>query len=316
MARRDFGLHKVGRYWHADFRLGQEHIHRSTRATTYPDARDIAEKWHREGLRKSQGLPVNTDITVEGLWNLWWDQTKTLSEGHRNRVEQDWRLFILPKFGKTMARSITTADAEELRTEYLAAPSLHQSTDPKAKQSMRSVASSNKLLLHFHLVFAWAVRVPQVISFVPFGVHILDTQEKPKATLTREQVRPFLAVIDQADNPHVHVAVRLMLYMALREREALVARWEWFDPELRTFQHGDRKGKDAPRFPVPQDLREQLLKLGQKTEGLVMSWVRKDDPDKTPIHHVGQFTKKAIERAATQCRPSAYWHATRARWPT
>ena len=350
MARREFGLHKVGRYWHCDFKAGTEHIHRSTRATIYdPDALDVARQWHSEALRRSKGLPVNTEATVKDLWIAWWAGTKqTLSESHRDRVERDWRLHILPALGDRMAKTITTADAEALRAAFLSGKSLKNAHQEEAKKRRlqaeakasgtrpenppkarpRTLAGSNKLLLHFHLVFAWAVEVPKTLAEVPWGVKILESQEKPKPTLTRETVRAFLAVVDKASlgrrgaagghpsqNPlHVQVAVRAMVYCALREKEALRLRWEWFSRDLSTFQHGERKAKDAPAFPVPADFRAKLAALipaGQSrpTAGLVI-------PAADALPHRAQFTRKAIEAAAADLGIHLTPHSMRHSWAT
>lgn len=349
MGRRDFGLHKRGSYWWADFRAGGEHIHRSTRATLYEDARAIAEKWHSEANRKAQGLPVNTEILVKDLWEAWWKGTeKTLSESHRDRVERDWRLHVLPVLGERMAKSITTEDAENLRAAFLAGDNLKgahyaasrlrriQEAARGAGEAIpevlppalpRSLASSNKLLLHLSLVFAWAVKVPRTLAAVPFAVHVLKVQGKPKPTLTKEAVPAFLEAVDRASrgvgprggrppaNPlHVQVAVRAMLYLPLREKESLRLRWEWFSRDLQTFQHGERKTKDTPAFPVPADLRARLLGLiphGQEVprSGLVI-------PAEDGAPHRAQFTRKAIASASASLGLRLTPHSMRHSWAT
>lgn len=335
MAARAFGLRKVGRYWHADFRVGPDHIHRSTRMTTYPDAEDVARVWHTEAQRKAQGLAVDQDILVKDLWARWWAETESyLSESHRNRVAQDWDLYVLPAWGERQAKTIRTADAEELRRAFLEAPSLRNAhykekiearykalkQDPPPPKK-HSIASANKLLLHAHLVWAWAVDRAEILAKVQWTVHMDESQEKPKDTLTEAQIRPFLAEIDKARNPHVHVAVRAMLYFALREREALVMRWEWFSPDLATFQHGDRKAKDAPRFPVPVDLRDHLRALCPAAEGKgwerpVKGLVLPRMEDEEEVKRWGQYTTKAIARAAAVLNLRLTPHSMRHSWAT
>lgn len=338
MARREFGLHKVGKYWHMDFWVDKIHIHRSTKATVFEDALSIARKAHAQARRAAEGLPVDTEILVEDLWKDWWEGTElTLSESHRDRVERDWRLHILPMFTGRKARSITTEDAEDLRTAFLAAPSQRNAhhadaklrrlqgaakragepipqalpeTDPLA----RSMASANKLLLHFSLVFAWHVQVKKSLAAVPFTVHVKDVQGKPKATLTRELVPSFLANVDARGSLHVQVAVRAELYLPLREREALRLRWEWFSRDLATFQHGERKKKDAPAFPVPADLQGKLHALipeGQEvpTAGLVL-------PAEDGQPHRQQFTRKAITAAGKALGLHLTPHSMRHSWAT
>lgn len=309
-----FGLRKIGTWWHVDFRVAGQHVHRSTRCSVYPDALDVATRLHSELTRKAQGLPVDLDLTVAELWARWWaENTVGVSEAHRNRVEQDWRLHVLPAWGERLARTITTADAEALRKAYLEG-------EPLTKKG-RSVAGGNKLLLHAHLVWAWAVKSAEVLARVPWTVHVHVVQEKPKDTLQAHQVRRFLEEVDRAENVHVHVAVRAMLYLALREAEALTMRWEWFAPDLTTFQHGQRKAKDAPRFPVPLDLQARLRELvkvpdGQEWErpagGLVLP--RADTEDEA--RRWGQFTTKAIRRAGRVLGLRLTPHSLRHSWAT
>jgi integrase len=333
---RAFGLRKVGRYWHADFWVGAKHIHRSTRMTSFPDAEDVARQWHTEEQRKAQGLPVDQGLTVRELWARWWAGTESyLSESHRNRVAQDWDLYVLPAWGDRPAKGIRTADAEELRRDFLASPSLRnahyaEKITARCKReerdvpppAPRSIASGNKLLLHAHLVWTWAVKRAEILARVPWSVHIDDAQEKPKDTLSESQIRDFLAQIDRtARNPHVHVAVRAMLYLALREKEALVMRWEWFSPDLATFQHGERKAKDAPRYPVPLDLRERLQALcpappGKAWERPASGLVLPRMVDGEEARHWGQFTTKAIARAAKTLKLKLTPHSLRHSWAT
>lgn len=313
MSRRDFGLHKVGKLWHCEFRVGEIYVHRSTKRKVYEEARQVAEKWHKEALDKSQGRVVDQEDTVAEMFQKWKDSASTISEAHKSRVEQDWRLHILPTWGSRQARTITTADAEALRKIYLDNPSL--GTKP------RSVAGSNKVLLHAHLVWSWAVEEAGLLVRVPWNVKVVETQEKPKDTLSKEQVRPFLAIVDTARNPHVRVAIRMMLYLALREHEALVARWEWFTPDLSTFQHGDRKAKDAPRFPVPVDLQAALRALVKPPKG--EDWERPESGLLLPRQDTeeeakrwGQYTTKTVARAGKALGLRLTPHSLRHSWAT
>lgn len=338
----NFGLHKRGKFFWTEFRIRGQRVYKSTKCTNEEDAEVVAARWYNDLAKESQGVWIDHGYTVKDLWDSWWKATAPpiLSEAHRKRVSTDWLLHILPRFGDRPAKGITTADAEHLRREYLAGTSLRQAHQEekrlanlaRKKQAKklpedatlpspkpRSVASSNKLLLHFHLVFSWAVHERRALEAVPFDVKVIKVQEKVKSTLERHQVRAFLALVDASDSPHAKIAIRAMLYWALREAEALALRWEWFGPELATFQHGERKAKDAPRFPVPEDLRRLLVAMGVKTHGLVLPALAPPAPGKKTrrgMKHDSQFTAKIIHRAGLELGLDLTPHSLRHSWAT
>jgi integrase len=327
-----FGLHKRGRFYWTEFRVRGQRVYKSTKCTDPEAAEVVAAKWYNDLAKESEGIWVDHGETVQDLWDMWWrDTTFTLSEAHRDRVERDWRLHILPKFGKRPAADITNADVEELRREYMAGTSLRQAHQEEKRlanlakkklkeklpkdavlpaQRPRSLSSSNKLLLHFHLVFSWAQEEHKVFQGpLPFAVKVLETQEVPKDSMEQEQIRAYLAVVDRSKSLHARIAIRAMLYWSLREDEALVMKWKWFGPGLRTFQHGDRKAKDAPRFPVPEDLRRLLDPLPRHPSGLVLP-----DPNGNP--HDAQFTRSLIARAGKAIGLHLTPHSMRHSWAT
>ncbi len=316
-----FGLKKVGKVYHVNFAVRGQRIHRSTRCMDRPTAELVAKKWYDEAVKQSEGMFVDKGHTVEGIWLLWWKGTlQTLSESHRNRVERDWRLHILPALGSRPAKSITLGDAEQLRASYLGSPSLLR---PSQK---RSISSSNKLMLHLHLVLSWAVENGH-LERMGFEAKVLPVQEKPKPTLTKALVPRFLEAVDAIGNPHVQVAVRMMVYWALREKEALAARWEWFGPEMADFQHGARKAKDAPRFPVPEDLMRHLVRLREKARKAEQEAAKKEHrpvreisglvmPAADGLPHRQQYTRKAIQAAGLQVNLKLGPHSMRHSWAT
>lgn len=323
-----FGLHKRGKFYWTEFRVRGTRVYKSTKCTDPDDAEQVAAKWYNDLAKEAQGVWVDHGYTVRDLWDIWWRDTvpPILSEGHRAGVERNWRLHILPTFGHRAADSITVEDAENLRRTYLSSPSLrysHQAEqrlanlrkrtkNPEAqlpKPKPRTIRSSNQLLLHFHLVFAYAVEVYKALREVPWNVRILDYQSAPKPSLETDQITPFLAEIDRTGNLQVQVGVRAMLYLSLREDEILSMRWEWFGSGLRTFQHGNRKAKDTPRFAVPADLIRLLQLLSPLPSGLVL-------PAKDGDTHWGQFTTKALARAGKALGIHLTPHSMRHSWAT
>lgn len=197
MARRDFGLHKVGPVWHCDFWVEKIHIHKSTKTDDWNLALETAGKWHSEALRKARGLPVDSEVTCEGLFNKWLAWAKVhRSESHRLRVQADWDLHILPAIGKRQAKTIRDTDAEDLRTAFLASPSRRNEHYDCAQHKPRTIEGANKVMRHLRLVFRWGVYPAELLASVPFRVIVEESPEKPKAFLEQSQLRPFLAAVD------------------------------------------------------------------------------------------------------------------------
>lgn len=323
-----FGLHKRGKFFWTEFRVRGQRVYKSTKCTNEEDAEVVAARWYNDLAKESQGVWVDHGYTVKDLWDAWWTATAPpiLSEAHRDRVEKDWRLHILPRFQHRVATTITNEDAEQLRRSFLDSPSLRnehleekrlknlrrRTKDPNATlppPKPRTIQGSNKLLLHFHLVFSWAVEMKK-LKAATWTVKILEFQKSPKDSLDKEQVRKFLELVDRSTSTQARAAIRAMLYLALREDEALGMRWEWFGYELRTFQHGDRKAKDAPRFAVPEDLRTILLALRpENAQGLIF-------PAGDGEAHWGQFTTKIISRAGKALGLHLTPHTMRHSWAT
>lgn len=294
MARRDYGLHKVGKVWHCEFRVGEAYVHRSTKRQDYESAWKVAKGWHDEALDRSQGLPTDTDLTVEKLWERWLEWARVHhSESHVNRVKADWDHHILPTVGKRLAKSLRDADAEALRTAFLAAPSRRNEHYGKAQNKPRTTEGANKVMRHLRLVFRWGVKPAGVLARVPFSV-IVDVPEEPQRTFLRqEQIRPFLDAVDRGYSLHLKVAVRLQLMLGLREKEALHLRWESFNADLSEVTPPG-KTKNAPPLPVPAELQAWLCKLTKKDEereGLVL-------PNTEGNPHPPRYTAKAVERGA------------------
>ena len=291
MARRDFGLKKVGKYWHADFWVESEHLHRSTKATDYETAKKIAEQWRNETLCRAKGLPFDSDILVKDLWGEWLTWAKVNhSASHCDRVTADWTHHILPYVGERKAKSIRDKDAEWLRTKFLSEPSTRNAHYGKATGQARTQEGANKIMRHLRLVYRWAVKPAQMLAVVPFTVRVVDPEERVKTFLRIEQVEPFLAAVDTGTSLHLKVAVRMMLMLGLRGKEALEADWSWFSADLSEVIPLGKTG-NAPPLPVTEALRVWLRKLDPKPAGLLI-------PAEDGKPHRKRYTHKAVERGA------------------
>ncbi len=81
-----------------------------------------------------------------------------------------------------------------------------------------------------------------------------------------------------------------MLYLGLREEEALHLKWRGFSEGYKTYTHDDTKGFEAVALPVHEEILGLLQFLPKDSE-----WVLPQPG--LGIPHEGQFTKKAIARA-------------------
>jgi len=291
MARRDCGLHKVGRYWHADFWVGGIHVHRTTHTDNIDLALKLARDWRDSLVAQLNGQPYDSGILVKDLFAKWlvWAKVNH-SKSHCDRVEADWTHHILPHVGDRQARTLANRDAEWLRTKFLSEPSRRNEHIGKALGQSRTEEGANKVMRHLRLVFRWGVQSAQVLSRVPFQVRVEKPAERPKSFLRADQVGQFLAAVDEGYSLHLKVAVRLMLYLGLREHEALGADWSWFSPDLAEVSPMGKTG-NAPPLPVPIQLRPWLRRLGPKPAGLLM-------PAEDGKPHRKRYTVKAIERGA------------------
>ena len=135
-------------------------------------------------------------------------------------------------------------------------------------------ATANHWLRILKLLVNWAVR-REILPRLPWSVTMLKVQKRPRAILPLTTALDWFAAVDRAStrSPSIGVAVRLMLWLGLRESEAITARWEWIDWERGTYTPGKTKGREADPLPMMTWLTDYLSPLRQP-EGLI---VRKQD---------------------------------------
>lgn len=321
------GLRKGAKTWLYDFDFkGKRYAgdtcklhNQKTLAQAFVD--DLKAKLRKEQSDLAQGIKPDPKITCGELLTQWLEHH---SGDHATRVARDWRLHILPTMKDVDALSVTTAQIEAFRKAYLEAPSLRnahyaermQAKVAKAKKEgkeleipepkKRTNRSANKVVTHFNLVFSWALET-QRIPRIPFNyLTALPEQDPVRTFLKQDQVDQFLELVDRGSNLHQMIAVRAMLYMALREDEALHLRWEGFNSDFSTYTTKDTKtGKNIP-LPVPEDL------------GALLQMARKDIPDDCPWcipqMPVTGTTKRGtpkLERKGTPWEPHGPQYATK-----
>ena len=195
---------------------------------------------------------------------------------------------------------LTVAVVEEARAAYLNTPG------PTGR--VHKAGGANSIIKALRTVLGWAGPHYQLSSgpYRPFRLRKVKEQKVPRRVVPLADTGEFLNAVDaphqgsgkkhafktRPKNPHILLAIRLMLGLGLREKEALSARWEWIDATNRTYYAGKTKNGNVRLIPIPQWLLDYLGPTKGK-EGLVIPLV-----GETP--HEGQFTKKVLYQVAKQ----------------
>ncbi len=130
-----------------------------------------------------------------------------------------------------------------------------------------------------------------------FKIVLPKKQKKRRPVLAPRHIVRFHAEVDKARNPHVHLAVKLMLHLGFRESEAYHARWEWVDFENRIYIPGHSKTGEDDGVPIPEWLLVHLEEHpDRKPSGLMMP-SEINDEEGNPLPHGPQFAKKRIVAA-------------------
>ncbi|MBK8793778.1 MAG: site-specific integrase [Holophaga sp.] len=277
-ARPHPGLRLVGRYWHFHLKINGQRSHGSTRCTDLATARKVLEHKRREivkgQLANKPRVPTVRELVVEWLAI----NRMTFSKSHIKSSECAMRLWVLPIVGSFLLTQVTLKHAMELRARMLergCSPHLCEQRiqDPKGSSQVQ-------------------VRARYITD--PFSSSRLRVQQKPRAIVPARQFRAFLDEVDHAaKNPHIAVVLKVMVGLGIREAEALGMRWEWFDPDQKTYIVGKAKGKEARVLPVPEWLWVAIHSM-PKT---ISEWVFPAEDGKP---HRAQFCKKALQRVCKE----------------
>lgn len=274
MATQHPGLRKIGDYWHYELKVNGLRQHGSTKAKDLATARMVLEERRKDILRHQCGI-VKVP-TLATLVKQWLKQHASVhSAKHCGQVERFCRIWILPSLGTKKIDQIRTEDVVAIRTKLI--------------QAGKSPVTVNEALKILKLVCRYAVRLGYLHA-LPFHAPFLKVQRRPRPTVPALRLQEFLGAVDlTARNPQVGVIIRVMLGLGLREAEALGMRWEWFDPDRRTYTVGRSKNKNARILPVPDWLWSAIYVMPQA----ISEWVFPAIDGKP---HRPQFTKKALER--------------------
>lgn len=221
----------------------------------------------------------------------------------RDRIETHFkRELLLP------LESFTTAKMEEIRHRYLTEE--WSGNNYQNKKKGRSIGGWNNLLRNFKALLNWS-RGKKL--GLPFEMKESDYQSPVRPVIWPELCHEFLKHVDKWETQDAKTVVRLMLYLGLREDEAIGARWEWFRARTKSYTAGDTKNREVREIPIPEVLMKYVEKHHKrKTVGLIMPI---DKAGKVP--HSEGFTTEIVRRAANAISiPGMTPHRIRASFAT
>lgn len=299
------GLAKVGDVWHYRFTWRGQLLKGSTRCSRLQDAREWLDGYKTQLSKGEVGAAKAP--TVRTAWEGWYAKHCPNGEPtpHVARAESAFRLHILPHIGSVLCDRINDGVIEDLRDRYMNGPSnrnLHY--DKQNTGRKRSAAGCNTMIGYLRDIVRWAIKR------VPWDIGRMQQTRKRKAYLQRNMVDAFLSEIDKANNLHVSIAVRLELYLGLRESEALHCAWAGFNSEGTEYCPGaawDTKGDEEVVLAVPSPLRTWLKKvagthlspwvLPVTTEHKLRGKAKARQAEQIGKPHAAGFTKRHVKRA-------------------
>jgi integrase len=188
-------------------------------------------------------------------------------------LKAHWRIWLEPRLGNTAIDKVDASQVDQLRNGLL--------------EAGRSPVYTNNVLVTLRTLLNFAMKRGRLRKAIK--VELLRVQRKPRPTVPASRVQEFLKAIDKATrNPQVRVMVRVMLGLGCRSSEVTGMRWEWLNPEQRTYVVGRAKGNEARVLPVPSWLWGMLTNMPKDTlSGLVF-------PTKEGKPHCPGFLRKPL----------------------
>ena len=276
--------------WHYRFKWKGRLFQGTTGLSKRADAL-IWLRRYRDNISKApMGMAEVPSVLM--AWESWKASASIKkSEAHVDRAERAVEKHILPVCGQLPVDQVDDDVVDLIIKTYMDNPS--NSTRRKDKEGNeldpkgRTRDGANTVLAYLKMIIRPLIKKGFIVA-LPYETKLMDVQEKVRPYLPMESVPAFLAAVDRTGNLHQQISVRAMLYMGLREDEALGMRWEWFGGDLDTYTPGKTKGKEAVILPVHPELRELIRQ--QKS---LSQWVL---PAEDGEPHRAQFSTKAIKR--------------------
>ncbi len=264
--------------WHYDIMVDGERYQGSTHTTDLKLANLALNQVRLDIARGQLALPQDREVHL--LANLHEEflnaKRAQISPLYLASLTAHWKHWINPNLGSLPLSKVHLSHIDQLRNALLAAKKSHVYTN--------DVLISLRTLLNFGVKRGKLKRAPKV--------ELLRVQRQPRTTVPASRLSEFLSAFDRATtNPHARVMVRVMVGLGCRSAEVAGMRWEWLDPEQRTYQVGRAKGKEARVLPVPAWLWHQFENMPKTLSGWIFP---------TPLGklHTPGFLRKPLIKAA------------------
>lgn len=296
------GLAKVGKYWWVCLKRGGKKVERSTGCTSRSDAEKV-----RDALRTQLGLGKH-GIDAQGPFDVpslelavreWQQANAEVVSGRYLEQMAEMVQIHLGKWKDLPLNEITTEIVEKARKHYLA---------NKGKKTLKgttfsvehSKGGANRLVRLLSALYGWAIRSRKYLKERPWHLSEVKVQQRARAVVWPEQVRPFLAAVGNTTRSRIiALSIRMQIGLGLRESETGTAEWEWVDWRNATYMPGKTKNRKVRQIPIPQWLMEELRRewerQGRPSRGLLLRYGKGESLGKSPVYR--GFTKNAIRIA-------------------
>jgi len=249
-------LTKRGPWWHYRFQVGGQDHRGSTKVKDRATAQLIEDQLRKDAILQPLGLGPAPSLaaTITGWLEC---HARTASASHL-RAAGHARAALSPLL-KLPLTAITTSRVEAWRSDYLEG---------------HSPAAANAALRYLRLFVNWARRLGHLRA-EGFQVKPLKVQRRPRPVVAVGDLGAFLEAVDQGA-PSVQAAIRVALFMGLREGEILSMRWDWLQGS--TYFVGLDKGRKGRSVQVPPHVLPYLEALrgdGLVFPGHAQGWLRK-----------------------------------------
>lgn len=290
-----YNLQKRGRYWVPDFTLHGVRVHKSTKHTMKADAVERCDRWAQEIRDRIDGVKPKVEIPTLATALEKWEAANrnVLSDKHIDGTADKLRLHCQALLVLKLDE-LTTEKVEAVRSAYLSTPG------PTGRT--HKTGGANSLVKALNTVMGWASARWDVPAR-PYKLRKVREKRVPRRVVPITDTQAFLEAVDapykgtekkhspkaKPKNPHVCLAIKMMLALGLREREALHSRWEWIDWSNRTYYAGETKNGQVRLIPIPKWFLSILQSRTRPESGMGLIM-----PDEDGKPHAGQFTKKVL----------------------
>lgn len=298
-----------GDVYHYRFRMNGKPYHGSTGCHRLMDAREVLLSLKAQAAKEAKGLKVVKVPTFSEAVDLWYNaRVGKRSQTYLDNAKRQLEMHVIPKLGHLRCDHLTATVVGEVADQYLHGNTLQVI---RSKHGEDRQVSKKHTVGGYNTLLSWisAVLGNLVPDYMPSAPKLkpVRQQERRNSFVERDQVAPFLEEVDRGQNLHVSVAVRAMLYLGLRESEALKMLWSNLNFRDRTYSPGasvqvnsldTTKGKESVSLPCPSDMMVWFRKVKDSLPAntLLTGWIL---PAKDGKPHRKHFTKKAVNRGGT-----------------